>query len=671
MFGGRKAKSFHGRTSARQQRTPTPSSVRPSPLPGGDAGTIGSGPAAGTAEAAGLGLTTTTTTTGDETPEELRETVAVLRRSVIAHADSSAEAMEHFATLQKAHDTLYKEHVHLQEQMDDAVELLKYLKEEKGNYELRIGELRKELDALREAGEGDVVSLTIENLTKEKMEWESRAEEAAGREGEAVRRAAQLDRDVADLSAKVSNLEKVKEAYDLQTRQQLDAKTKLANLERERGEFLERVRSLEKAAAEAEDASKTRDEEKARLDATTQRLEEERAAAERLRGENANLRSEQMHMKEELDEAKDELEGLEENAAKYESQEYEMKVLNTKLSNALSHVAQLQREKRESPSAGEARSAAEGAKQKELERANEALLQEKKDMALYVEKMEETLMEKDELLERRQLEGDGASSEKQDLERQLRELREEMEGKEELHRKQVSLIQRQMEEQLETNFERETAKLREELAGTEALHGRARALEEERDALTAEAAGLREELEEMEELHQRQVRSIQQQMEERLGGNLAREKEELAGEVKGLREELEEVEELHKNQVSVVQRQMEEQLESNFERERDALKAEAARLREELEEREGEHQQQLRQVQDQLEERQRQLEEQQRAADGGGGTGHNELLLENESLKHRVREIKEQLEEQRDTTAQRGEIHERLEREMQERLAKR
>jgi hypothetical protein len=46
----------------------------------------------------------------------------------MTHATSNAETLEHFNTLQKAHDALYREHVTLQEQMDDAVELLKYLK---------------------------------------------------------------------------------------------------------------------------------------------------------------------------------------------------------------------------------------------------------------------------------------------------------------------------------------------------------------------------------------------------------------------------------------------------------------------------------------------------------------------------------------------------------------
>ena len=62
------------------------------------------------------------------TIQDLHETISHLKKSLLTHATSSAETMEHFQTLQVAHDTLYGEHIHLQEQMDDAVELLKYLK---------------------------------------------------------------------------------------------------------------------------------------------------------------------------------------------------------------------------------------------------------------------------------------------------------------------------------------------------------------------------------------------------------------------------------------------------------------------------------------------------------------------------------------------------------------
>ena len=63
-----------------------------------------------------------------ETIDDLNETIVNLKSSLMTHATSNAEALNQFDMLQKAHDKLYEEHVTLQEQMDDAVELLKYLK---------------------------------------------------------------------------------------------------------------------------------------------------------------------------------------------------------------------------------------------------------------------------------------------------------------------------------------------------------------------------------------------------------------------------------------------------------------------------------------------------------------------------------------------------------------
>jgi predicted RNase H-like nuclease (RuvC/YqgF family) len=118
---------------------------------------------------------------GGESAEDLRQTISSLRHSIMAHAESSAESGERLSSLRAAHDSLLAEHLRLQEQMDDAVELLKYLKEEKGGHEDRISELSAEVESLRDAAEGDVVSMTISNLTREKMALESQlAEERRG-----------------------------------------------------------------------------------------------------------------------------------------------------------------------------------------------------------------------------------------------------------------------------------------------------------------------------------------------------------------------------------------------------------------------------------------------------------------------------------------------------------
>ena len=118
---------------------------------------------------------------GGESAEDLRQTISSLRHSIMAHAESSAESGERLSSLRAAHDSLLAEHLRLQEQMDDAVELLKYLREEKGGCEDRVSELSAEVESLRDAAEGDVVSMTISNLTREKMALESQlAEERRG-----------------------------------------------------------------------------------------------------------------------------------------------------------------------------------------------------------------------------------------------------------------------------------------------------------------------------------------------------------------------------------------------------------------------------------------------------------------------------------------------------------
>ena len=112
-----------------------------------------------------------------ETISDLKETITNLKLSLQSHAESKAETLEHFHTLQKAHDALFEEHQSLQEQMDDAVELLKYLKEEKVGNEDSIDELKckllemeEELQTVKRKNQGSVVSATIEHLTKDKME---------------------------------------------------------------------------------------------------------------------------------------------------------------------------------------------------------------------------------------------------------------------------------------------------------------------------------------------------------------------------------------------------------------------------------------------------------------------------------------------------------------------
>jgi chromosome segregation ATPase len=150
---------------------------------------------------------------------DLRETIAHLKESVMTHANSSAETMEQFANLQKAHDNLYGDYTRLQEQMDDAVELLKYLKEDKSNYEVKVVDMTAELEVLRKE------SKNIANLNATNSQ----------------------------LVTKIESLEKSnKEARSSLTKQQLEYETTLSNFLKERGELLEKVKTLEQESTSRE-----------------------------------------------------------------------------------------------------------------------------------------------------------------------------------------------------------------------------------------------------------------------------------------------------------------------------------------------------------------------------------------------------------------------------------
>ncbi|KAL7539983.1 hypothetical protein ACHAXR_009782 [Thalassiosira sp. AJA248-18] len=449
----------------------------------------------------------------EDTIGDLHETIANLKESVMSHANSSAETMEHFTTLQKAHDTLYKEHVHLQEQMDDAVELLKYLKLEKGNYEGKIEKLTDEMEALRGADQDNVVSMTIGNLTREKMELESSLADARGRGEDALKKLSTLDCEKSELLVQIDSLTKVKEAYELQTRQQLETKTKMNNMEKERGELMGRVMTLEIKETNYNDQQmKMRGDYEARIEQMNRIMEEDKGLFAKLQGEKDNLLNEQKSMQEQLD-------GLRGDLDKYQAQEGEIEVLNTKLVDSLSHIAQLQRERRES-SGKESNSLMEiNSKFAALESVNNNLLQEKKDMQLYVTKMEETLMQKDQLLEAAAGE---AKDGKKMLQQRLASLRDEIEGE----------------------------------------------FGKEREGVAQQLSSLQEALNEKEETS----RQLQQQVDK-----------------------------------------SKQAVENN----------------------------------------------------------HNELMLENSTLQYKLQDLQEQLDEQTNATMQRGEVHAQLEKEMQERLAKR
>lgn len=261
-----------------------------------------------------------------ETIDDLNETIVNLKSSLMTHATSNAETMEHFNTLQKAHDKLYAEHMHLQEQMDDAVELLKYLKEEKSTNEAKIDNLQNDLLRYKKMNEGSVVSMTIENLTKEKMELETSLENVKRIKEEAVLRAATLQSERNDFEEKAKSLEKFKEAYELQTRQTLMSGEKMATLEKEKEELTEKVAELEgnvrRLMEENKDAGHN-NEEIERLNAKVGALEGDLAAS----NDRVALRER------EIKRMKSEMENLEEELATKEVQATEQESEITRLEN--------------------------------------------------------------------------------------------------------------------------------------------------------------------------------------------------------------------------------------------------------------------------------------------------------------------------------------------------
>jgi len=459
----------------------------------------------------------------EETIDDLHETITNLKESVMTHANSSAETMEHFTTLQNAYDTVLKEHVHLQEQMDDAVELLKYLKEEKSNYQEQIVEMQSEMEEVRGANEGSVVSMTMKNLTREKMDLEQSLHDARGRGEKATKQIATLDCENSELLIKIDSLEKVKEAYDLQTRQQLESKTKLSNLAKERAELLDKVRTLEKESTIMHgEKMRGKDDYETRLQKMTKEWDNDKASIAKLQEERDNLLHEQNATKGQLTTLKGDMHN------KYQTQGNEIETLNAKLANSLSHIAQLQRERRDSQTNKSNSLMEMNAKFVQLESVNRDMLQEKEDMKLYVTKMEETLVEKDEKLEI--AEGE-FHTEKEEMVRVLSLLQEQVEEQEELQEHLQSSRQQQeaLQEEL-WSYQQQQQQQEKEKRENESL------LLEKNESLKCKVQELQDQLEEQPEYPAQLEREMQERLAKRIAAQLSESKIAMEAQI---REELE------------------------------------------------------------------------------------------------------------------------------------
>jgi hypothetical protein len=117
--------------------------------------------------------------------------------------------------------------------------------EEKVSNEDKIERLEAELKRYQQMTQDSVVSITIENLTKEKMELEMSLETTTRIKEEAVKQAATLKSQLLELEQKVGSLQKIQEAYELQTRQTLNSGEKLIALQKEKDNQANIIRDLE------------------------------------------------------------------------------------------------------------------------------------------------------------------------------------------------------------------------------------------------------------------------------------------------------------------------------------------------------------------------------------------------------------------------------------------
>lgn len=305
----------------------------------------------------------------EQTTEDLQETITALRQSVATHANANAETLEHVTTLKKAHDTLYSEHLSLQEQMDDAVELLKYLKEEKSANETKIKELNVEIGVLKESASGNVgvgvVSSTIESLTREKMELEEALKVMEEGRQEAIKNVERYEMERKEM---INRLDE----YGFDGTQEEGLAHKLALLHEQASSYKEQILKLE-------EQSKQRGSYDAKLQALLLSMTEEKNRANetitKIQSEKDSLMREQETMKSQLN--------------NIQQQGEEISQLKTKLSDSISTIAQLKRERNNSNTPADGHN--------ELLLENESLKYKIRDLQDEIENYSDSAAQKDEI----------------------------------------------------------------------------------------------------------------------------------------------------------------------------------------------------------------------------------------------------------------------------------
>jgi len=343
------------------------------------------------------------------------DTISDLKHTITNLKLSKDSQTQQFNTLQTSHDKLYKEHIHIQSQMDDAVELLKYLKVEKSTNEKCIDELNMQISILKHNGEdgggegtGNVVSLTIEKLTKEKMELENALKEKSKASKDSncrnevdKKRIAELDIENSELLCKIDMLEQkvtaaaaVEKGNNASTAADTTTENEemVADLCKEKELLQDRIKELEDLSSHENERHQLC-------------IQEYETKLGKLQSEHDTLRQQQQ-----LDSSRE---------------EEEVSKLKSQLNTSLETIAKLKRSTSSTSLSSQAKQQSQTPQAVGTTEKYEALQQEQEEMKIYIKSMEDTLLSKNEMLDTLQEE---YTNTKVTLSNQLLELQQKVDG---------------------------------------------------------------------------------------------------------------------------------------------------------------------------------------------------------------------------------------------------
>jgi len=297
--------------------------------------------------------------------------------------------------------------------MDDAVELLKYLKVEKSTNEKNIDELNMQISILKHNGEegsegtGNVVSLTIEKLTKEKMELENALKESKASSSDSSsneedkKRIAELDIENSELLCKIDMLEQKVATAAVERGTNIVAAAVDSSKENEEmvADLCKEKDILQDRIKELEDIS-SHENERHQLC-----IQEYETKLGKLQSEHDTLRQQQQ-----LDSSRE---------------EEEVSQLKSQLNTSLETIAKLKRSTSSTSLSSQAKQQSQTPQAVGTAEKYEALQQEQEEMKIYIKSMEDTLLTKNEMLDTLQEE---YTNTKVTLSNQVTLLQEKVEG---------------------------------------------------------------------------------------------------------------------------------------------------------------------------------------------------------------------------------------------------